>query len=454
MASKNSYDVIFIGSGHSCWHGAVLLKMAGKSVALVERELLGGTCTNYGCNAKILLDSPIELKEALDRYEGIGLAQGAEVDWAPLMQYKKTVIGSMPNALEGLFGQFGFDVIRGEAKFVDSGTIEVAGEQYHAKKFVIGTGLNYRPLDIPGKEHFRDSRDFLSLDEIPQHVTFVGGGIISMEFASICLALGRDVDIVTHGDRVLRDYPQDYVNRIVEKMKGQGANFVFNAKVESLEQGSDGAYVLKGADGLEIRSDYVLAAVGRTANVHGLNLEGLGIEFSDRGIKVDSHLRTAVKNIYASGDVIDKDIPKLTPTAEFESNYIAMDILNPINGAIHYPPVPNLVFTLPRIAQVGVGIDEAKAAPGEYRVEEVPFGETMAWMNKAERDAHMTLVFDKKNHLVGAAVYSDDGGSFIDMLTIIINQKLGAKELGGMIFSFPTPTYGLVAALIPLFLKK
>lgn len=212
--------------------------------------------------------------------------------------------------------------------------------------------------------------------------------------------------------------------------------------------------MLKGADGLSIESDYVLAAVGRSANVDGMNLEGIGVKFSSRGIKVDSHLRTDVKNIYASGDVIDKDIPKLTPTAEFESNYIAMDILNPLNGAIHYPPVPNLVFTLPRIAQVGVGIDEAKAAPGAYRVEEVPFGETMAWLNKAERDAHMTLVFDKRNHLVGAAVYSDDAGSYIDMLTIIINQKLGAKELGGMIFSFPTPTYGLIATIMPLFLKK
>ena len=454
MASEKNYDVIFIGSGHSCWHGAVLLKMAGKSVALVERELLGGTCTNYGCDAKILLDSPIELAEALGRYEGIGLEQAPKIDWPELMQYKKTLIGSMPGAMEGIFAQFGFDLIRGEAKFVDAETIEVAGEHYRAKKFVIGTGLSNRPLDIPGKEHFHDSRDFLSLDEIPQHVTFVGGGIISMEFASICLGLGRQVDVVTHGDKVLRDYPSDYVARIVEKMKAQGANFVFNAKIESLEQVADGSYVLKGADGLSIESDYVLAAVGRSANVDGMNLEGIGVKFSSRGIKVDSHLRTDVKNIYASGDVIDKDIPKLTPTAEFESNYIAMDILNPLNGAIHYPPVPNLVFTLPRIAQVGVGIDEAKAAPGAYRVEEVPFGGTMAWLNKAERDAHMTLVFDKRNHLVGAAVYSDDAGSYIDMLTIIINQKLGAKELGGMIFSFPTPTYGLIATIMPLFLKK
>ncbi|MDY6276582.1 MAG: hypothetical protein SPL75_03795 [Bacilli bacterium] len=89
------YDVIYIGSGHACWHGALILKMQGKKVALVEKELLGGTCTNYGCDAKILLDSPIELKEALDRYQNIGLAKQAEINWNQLMQYKKGVIGFM-----------------------------------------------------------------------------------------------------------------------------------------------------------------------------------------------------------------------------------------------------------------------------------------------------------------------------------------------------------------------
>ncbi len=131
----------------------------------------------------------------------------------------------------------------------------------------------------------------------------------------------------------------------------------------------------------------------RKANVENLGLENAGIEYSDRGIKVDSHLRTKAKNIYASGDVIDTKIPKLTPTAEFDSNYIALDILLPIHSAIKYPPVPNLVFTLPRIAQTGVTIKEAK-------------------------------------------------------------KKLGVRDLGKMIFAFPTVTYGLIGLLQPLFLKK
>lgn len=448
-----NYDVIFIGSGHSCWHGALLLKTLGKSVALIERDLVGGTCTNYGCDAKILLDSPFELKEALDRYQGIGVTGESKLDWNALMAYKKQYIGAMPAALEGMFAQFGFDLIKGSAEFVDKNTVKVGDDTYTAKYFVIGTGQTYIPLDIPGKEYFHDSREFLDLDEIPDHVTFVGAGIISMEFASLCLALGKKVDIVNVTDAALEMYPQEYAQKIVEKMKAQGANFVFGAHVSSIEKSGD-KYILKTAEGEAIETDYILVAVGRKANVDGIGLDKLGVEYSDKGIVVDAHLRTSVKNIYASGDVIDKKIPKLTPTAEFESNYIAMDILNPVNGKIEYPAVPNLVFTLPRIAQSGVSVAEAEAHPELYRVEKAPIGQTMAWLNKNQPEEHITFIFDKKNHLAGAAVFSDQAGEYIDLLTIIINQKLGVKELSKMIFSFPTQTYSVVATLIPLFLKK
>lgn len=448
-----TYDVIFIGSGHACWHGALILKMMGKRVALVERDLVGGTCTNYGCDAKILLDSPFELKEALERYRNIGITGESQIDWKALMQYKKQYIGALPAALEGLFSQFGFDLIRGEAKFLDNTTIRVGEETYSAKHFVIGTGQTYIPLDIPGKEYFHDSREFLDLDEIPEHVTFVGAGIISMEFASLCLALGKKVDIVTNTNATLEQYPQAYAEKIVEKMKAQGANFVFDATVSEIEK-TETAYRLKTKEGANIETDYILVAVGRRANVDGMDLDKIGIEYSARGIKVDAHLRTTVKNIYASGDVIDKRIPKLTPTAEFESNYIALDILNPLNGKICYPAIPNLVFTLPRIAQVGVSVAEAEANPEQYRVERNAVGTTMAWLNKNQRDEHFTFIFDQKKKLVGAAVFSDDAGAYIDILTIIINQKLGAQDLQKMIFSFPTQTYGLISSLIPLFLKK
>lgn len=152
---------------------------------------------------------------------------------------------------------------------------------------------------------------------------------------------------------------------------------------------------------------------------------------------------------------IDRAIPKLTPTAEFESNYIALDTLLPklLRKPIHYPVIPTLVFTLPRVGQVGVSVDEAKK-DSRYRVEAVEIGKTMSWANKNDPEEKLNFVFNQKNELVGAAAYSDQEGEYLDLLTIIINQKLKAKDLSKMIFSFPTTTYGLMSSLIPAMIKR
>jgi len=442
----NDYDVIFIGSGHACWHGALILKQAGKKVALVERYLAGGTCTNYGCNAKVLLDTPFGLCEQVSRYQKFGVTSTTSVDWPTLMAYKKKVIGAMDPALRGLFSQMSFDVINGHGKIEDTHTLSVGEEKYTADYIVIGTGQTFRPLGIPGQEYLHDSRDFLSLDVMPEHISFIGAGLISMELAQICLDCQAKVDIITTGHDVLTAYPRAYVDKIIAKMTAAGANFVYDAAVGSVEKTETG-FVIKGSPDIAIETDYVLSAVGRTANVDSLGLEKLGIEFSRRGIKVDDHLRTSVPNIYASGDVIDKSIPKLTPTAEFESNYIARDILAPGQAAISYPAIPNVAFTLPQIAQVGVSVAQAQADPTHYRLVSVPAGMSGMWANKAHQDEDFTFIFDEQNHLVGAALYSDDAGMLIDYLTLVINQKLSLTDLDQTIWAFPTPTYMLIAAL-------
>ena len=439
------YDIVYIGSGHAAWHGALILKMMGKKIAIVDRDLIGGTCTNYGCDAKILLDAPFELKEALERYQGKGLKTSAEIDWTELMAYKKDIIGAFPPVMENLFKMLKFDVIHGEAKFVDNHTLDVDGERIYGKKIVICTGQTYVVPDIPGKEYFSGSREFLSMDEIPERVTCVGAGIISMEIATICLSLGREVTIVEQFGNALNAYPQNYVAKVIEKMEAMGAKFIFNATIEELVKNADGSLTLKGKDGLEVTSDYVLCAAGRRANVDNLNLEAAGVEYSANGVKVNDHLQTTCKNIYASGDVVDKKIPKLTPTAEFESNYLAMELGLPKAPAIKYPKVPNVVFTIPRIGQVGVSVAEAQANPKKYRIAEVPFGAAMSWTNKNDVDASLTFIYTKPtNRLVGFACMGDDAGIYTDILTLIMNNKIGPmKLLLGNIWAFPTPTYGL-----------
>ena len=446
------FDVIFIGSGHGAWHAVVTLAQAGKKIAVVEKDLPGGACPNYGCDAKILLDGPFEYLEGLGRYKGLCVDQTGSIDWSRLMAYKKEIIGVFPKALEDAAPQMGITLIRGSGKILDAHTVQAGEQTIRGETIVIATGQRDAELEIPGKEYVHNSRDFLSLDVMPERLVFVGAGIISMEFASMAVMLGKQVTILVHSDRALRAYPAQYVSKLVHKMEKDGVTFRWNEDVSSIEKSSDG-YLLTTKAGTRIDCDYILGATGRVANYEGLGLEELGIQASRKGIVVDDHLRTSVPNIYASGDVIAKKTPKLTPTAEFESNYLASLLLGETEAPICYPSIPNLVFTLPRIAQAGVTVAEAEKVPEQYRIVSVPYGAQNEWIDNRETDIELSYIIDKEGYLAGAAIYGSDAGTWIDFLTLIINKKITATELRGMIFAFPTHTYMLANSLAPL-LKK
>ena len=443
------YDVIFIGSGHSCNHAATALALAGKKVAFVEMDRIGGTCTNYGCDAKILLDGPFEYLEGLERYKGLCVDEVGTIDWGRLMAYKKEKIGLFDPVLAGLFAQMGIAVIRARGRLVDAHIVQAGEQQITAEYIVLGTGQRNARLNIPGKEYLHGSRDSLDLDAMPEHLVCVGAGIISMEFASMALKLGKRVTFIEFASRALAAYPKQYVDKLVVKMQSEGADFHFGEAVCAVEK-TDAGYQVTTKSGLCVCGDYVLDATGRIANVEDLGLEALGIQTSRRGIVVDDHLRTSVPNIYASGDVVDKAIPRLTPTAEFESNYIAAQILGLDSAPIQYPAIPNLVFTLPRIAQVGVTVAEAEQTPERYRIVPIPYGAQNEWIDNRELDTDLTYIFDGEGYLVGAAIYGSEAGTWTDFLTLIINQRMTALDLRRMIFAFPTQTYMLVSGLIPL----
>ena len=442
------YDVVFLGSGHSCNHGGIALALSGKKVAFVEMDKMGGTCTNYGCDAKILLDGPFEFLEGLKRYEGLCVESDVKIDWTKLMAYKKQAIGVFDPLLEQMFGKMGIDVIRGRGKITDAHTISVGDKTITTEYIVIGTGQRNARLDIPGKEYLHGSKHFLDLDVLPEHLICIGAGIISMEFASMALMLGKKVTFFEFAPRALAAYPEEYVNKLVAKMESQGASFHFGEAVSSVEK-TDSGYKVTAKSGLTAEGDYVLDATGRIANYEDLGLEELGIKADRRGIEVDDHLRTSVPNIFASGDVVAKQIPKLTPTAEFESNYIAGQILGLSDAPIAYPAVPNLVFTLPRIGQVGISLDEARKDEENFRIVNVPYGPQNDWVDNHETDADLTFVFDKEGYLVGAAIYGSEAGTWLDYLTLIIDKRMTALDLRSMIMSFPTQTYMLWSTLIP-----
>ena len=442
------YDAIFVGSGHASWHGAVTLAAAGKKVAVLDHDLPGGTCTNYGCDAKILLDGPFAFVEGLSRYQDVCVDQIGTIDWKKLMQYKKQQLDPFSTFIPGVLDQAGITFIREKGKLIDEHTVQAGERKLSAENIVLCVGQRNARLNIPGKEYLHGSREFLDIEEMPEHLICVGAGIIGMEFASMALTLGKKVTFIEFAPRALAAYPEKYVSALVAKMTEQGADFHFGEAVCGVEKTEYG-FKVSTKSGLTVDGDYILDATGRVANIEDLGLETVGIEANRHGIKVDDHLRTSVKNIYVSGDAIDKMIPKLTPTAVYESEYIAGQILGRTEP-ICYPVVPNLVFRLPRIAQVGVTLAEAESAPEKYTVISIPYGQQQEWIDNRELDIDITFIVDKEDYLAGAAIYGSEAGTWIDFLTLVINKKVTASELRMMIFAFPTQTYMLVDTLMKI----
>lgn len=427
------YDVLYIGSGHGTFDGAIPLAARGKKVGVIESGLIGGTCPNRGCNAKITLDAPVALTRLTEKMQGI-VNGNLAINWTANEKHKQEVIEGLPDMIGGLMKSVNIDIIKGHGAFIDAHTVMVDGDEISAENIVISTGQHPHRLDIPGTELAHDSADFMNLTHLPANITIIGAGYISMEFATIANAAGSKVTVITHGDKVLRKFYQPYVNQIVADLKSRGVNFINNAKVTSFEE--DGNNFTVNYDGGQVKTNWILDATGRVPNVDDIGLDKVGVDYSEKGIKVNNHLQTNVDNIYASGDVIDKDQPKLTPTAIFESTYLMHTFAGDTTDPIDYPEIPSVVFTSPRIAKVGVSVEDAKKNGLTTKENHLPDD----WYRQVTKEeiGDNTLVYDKQNHLVGATEISDQAENAINALLPAIVFKFEPAQLERLVTLFPT----------------
>ncbi|OWT33704.1 glutathione-disulfide reductase [Methanobrevibacter sp. 87.7] len=431
------YDIIYIGSGNAAWQGGRFLSDAGWKVLIIEKGLYGGACANYGCNSKILLDAPYELSVAIKRYEGIGKKGDFTVDWPSLMEFKEKRIANLPKFLEGKFKEYNLDVANGEGVLLDNHRVQVGDDIYYGDKIVIATGLHPFIPDIPGKEFICDSTDFLNIKELPEKTIILGAGFVSLEFASILAEAGKSVDILVRSDKVLRHFYQPYVKKIIKILEDENVNFHYNQEAIEVSKNQD-KFEVKTNNGLDLTGDYVLGALGRIANIENIGLENAGVKASENGIPVNGHMQTNVENIYATGDVADTNQAKLVTVAIYQSKYLAKYLLGETTEDISYPVVPAVVFTLPRIATVGVQASYALEHPDEYEVHRIEYGKSYSIELRNDNTAECTVVTDKDKNILGAEVYSPEAENLINMFTFIISKKITLKELDEMIYAFPS----------------
>ena len=464
------YDVIYIGSGNAAWQGGRFLRKAGLKILIVEESLYGGTCANRGCNSKALLDAPYEIKALTDNFEGVGKSGNFEVDWPSLMKFKRKRIANMAPFLDGKFKEYDLDVAHGKGVILDEHTVQVGDDTYTTDKIVICTGLKPVIPDIPGKQYLHDSTDYLDIDELPGHAIIIGAGFVGMEFASILAEAGLTADVIIRGDMALKYFHQPYVQRVIEILKEKNIRFHFNQTVKEVinnveiddptskvlnvkdAQNSDetlrdpeakidnrayeNGFTVNCESGLSITGDYVVAAIGRTANVEDIGLENVGLTYSKEGIKVNGHLQTDVPNIYASGDVADTGIAKLVTVAIHHSKYLAKELLGEADE-ITYPVVPAVAYTIPRIATVGVPAYVADKSD-EYEVHTIRYGNSYSLELKNDTTAEAKVIVDRDLQIVGAEIYAADAENVANMFAFIINKKITLEELDYMIYAFPS----------------
>ena len=464
------YDVIYIGSGNAAWQGGRFLRKAGLKILIVEESLYGGTCANRGCNSKALLDAPYEIKALADNFEGVGKSGDFEVDWPALMKFKQKRIAGMSIFLDNKFDEYDLDVAHGKGVIIDEHTVQVADKKFTTDKIVICTGLKPVIPDIKGKEYLHDSTDFLDIAELPKHTIIIGAGFVGMEFASILAEAGLKADVIIRGDMALKYFHQPYVQKVIEILKQKGIRFHFNQQVKEVianvdienpskkvlntfqgmncdellrdpeaktdNKSYEDGFTVNCESGLSLTGDYVISAMGRTANVEDIGLENVGLTYSSKGIKVNGHLQTEVPNIYASGDVADTGIAKLVTVAIHHSKYLAKELLGEA-GEITYPVVPAVAYTIPRIATVGVPAYIAEKSD-EYEVHQIRYGNSYSLELKNDLTAEAKVIVDKDLQIVGAEIYAAEAENVANMFAFIINKKITLEELDYMIYAFPS----------------
>ncbi|TVR67805.1 MAG: NAD(P)/FAD-dependent oxidoreductase, partial [Spirochaetaceae bacterium] len=370
-----TFDVFIIGTGTAGETAGAMLREAGLTVAIGDNDDYGGTCALRGCQPKKYLVVPAHAALEGAALTQRGFVEKPRLDWSAIQRSRAEFTDAVPEGTEKGLREQGITTFHGTCRFLDAGTdggtVQCGGETIRAKRILVAAGAQPRPLSIPGGEHARSSDDFLNLPELPRHITFIGGGYISMEFATVAVAAGAQVTVLQRGDRVMDRFDPDLVEELQRGCAARSIDIVTRAETESITAGSargdQGArphpFTVNLADGTRIETDLILAALGRVPNTDALNLENAGIEASPRGIATDGTMRTSVPGVYAAGDCVAS--VQLSPVSDAEARVAARNIILDLAGPdgarggagvtdadrprLDLSVLPTVVFTYPQL---------------------------------------------------------------------------------------------------------
>jgi dihydrolipoamide dehydrogenase len=417
------YDLIVIGAGPGGYVAAIRAAQLGLKTACVEsRETLGGTCLNVGCIPSKALLHASELYEeahsgALGKF-GIGF-KGVSLDLDQMHAEKSKAVNELTGGIAFLFKKNKVDWLKGHAAFTGPTTIDVAGQSYTAKAFMIATGSSVTPL--PGVEIDQkvivDSTGALALPKVPKHMVVIGGGVIGLELGSVWKKQGFAIRTST---------------------KVTGAVVKGGKATLTVEPASGGASET-------IEADCVLVAIGRRPNTDGLALDKAGLSTNGRGqIEVGHDFQTSVKGIYAIGDVTPG--PMLAHKAEDEG-IAAAEFVAGQTGIVNHDVIPGVVYTYPEIANVGLSEEEAKAKGHEIKVGKFPMLANSRAKTNRDTDGFVKVIADAAtDRVLGVHIIASLAGTMIAEAAIAMEFGATSEDIAYTCHAHPTHAEALKEA--------
>ncbi|QGY38720.1 NAD(P)/FAD-dependent oxidoreductase [Pseudodesulfovibrio cashew] len=440
-----THDVIVLGGGPAGGGVAAILARAGKNVAMTESVAYGGVCPLRGCNPKKVLLSGAEAVHMAKGLAGKGVRGALAVDWAELMEFKRSFSDPVPESARKAYADMGIDVRLGEASFTGPETVSVNGETLSAPHICICVGQTPNTLDAPGCEDLPVSDDFLELEALPRRVVFIGGGFIAFEFAHVARQAGAEVVLLNRSDRVLRKFDPVLADELVKASVADGIDVRMEHPIHRVEKTGKGYVVHCGEGGGDrVEADMVFNCTGRRPALDGLELEAAGVEFSRHGVTVDEGMRSVSNpSVFALGDVADQGAA-LTPVATIQSQVAAANILEPGSATVNYSGVPNVCYTVPPLAGVGLLETEAAALGLDFEVKETNLADSFPWQRLGEKAGRArVLVSEKEDRILGAHLLGHNCEEVVNLFALIIRQEIPLSKVRDTVWAYPTCGYYL-----------
>lgn len=422
------YDLLVIGSGSAAFAAGIEARSLGASVALIESSTIGGTCVNIGCvpSKTLLAAAGIAAQSRHNNFKGLATTSGP-IDLGALVTQKDELVSRLRQSkYEEVAKSHGFEIIKGEARFVDQHTVTVGNNKILARSFIVATGAEPAVPKIRGLDsiEYLTSTTAMELRTLPKRLVVIGAGFVGVEQAQLFSQLGSRVTLC---GRLLPSAEGELTAILDQVLKDDGVSRC-TSKVVSIERTSNGI-VVHCEDGASVVGDQVLVATGRRSRVHDLKVDEGGIELDESGrIKVDATLRTSNPKVWAAGDVVAG--LQFVYVAARSGRVAAQNAITGSSEVVDFTGLPHIAFTTPQLAWSGLTEEEARNSVSAVEVRTLSLDQVPRAIANRETRGAIKLVADAKTHrLLGAHVLADHGGELLFAATLAIKANLTIEDL-------------------------